>query len=396
MIRMGVSFTEFFVALVVSYLIGSIPWSYIFAKLFSGKDLRKVGTKNVGATNAWNEAGPLAGILGFSGDSTKSLFAVLFAYALGISKSWWPLFALIAIIGHSWPIWLNGKGGIGLAAAIGAFVALFPLESAAFGILGGTLWLTLDKGLTFAIVSMMWPFVILIGYFRGTIDSLGAILTVVMVVWLIVRGWNNLKRSYSYAREALQSTFVRRKLLRYLGLLFPTLAYPLWGPVVFRYIVVISGLIALTLEIMRRYWKGLNDVLRKAFRPVGKSEEAFKVSGTSYFLMGCAVAGLFPVPYSLIAILMLTLGDSWAAMVGKRWGKHMWLSGKSLEGSIACLFICLASGAVYMNLISMQISYTALVIGALAATLVEGFGNWLNDNLTMAPTSAFFMWLISL
>ncbi|NLH37693.1 MAG: phosphatidate cytidylyltransferase [Thermotogaceae bacterium] len=396
MIRMGVSFTEFFVALVVSYLIGSIPWSYIFAKLFSGKDLRKVGTKNVGATNAWNEAGPLAGILGFSGDSTKSLFAVLFAYALGISKSWWPLFALIAIIGHSWPIWLNGKGGIGLAAAIGAFVALFPLESAAFGILGGTLWLTLDKGLTFAIVSMMWPFVILIGYFRGTIDSLGAILTVVMVVWLIVRGWNNLKRSYSYAREALQSTFVRRKLLRYLGLLFPTLAYPLWGPVVFRYIVVISGLIALTLEIMRRYWKGLNDVLRKAFRPVGKSEEAFKVSGTSYFLMGCAVAGLFPVPYSLIAILMLTLGDSWAAMVGKRWGKHMWLSGKSLEGSIACLFICLASGAVYMNLISMQISYTALVVGALAATLVEGFGNWLNDNLTMAPTSAFFMWLISL
>ncbi|HPV63696.1 MAG TPA: glycerol-3-phosphate acyltransferase, partial [Fervidobacterium sp.] len=90
MVRMGVSFTEFFVAVVVSYLIGSIPWSYIFAKLFSGKDLRKVGTKNVGATNAWNESGPLAGILGFSGDSTKSLFAVLFAYALGISKSWWP------------------------------------------------------------------------------------------------------------------------------------------------------------------------------------------------------------------------------------------------------------------------------------------------------------------
>jgi dolichol kinase len=74
----------------------------------------------------------------------------------------------------------------------------------------------------------------------------------------------------------------------------------------------------------------------------------------------------------------------------------MWLSGKSLEGSLACLFICLASGAVYMNLISMEISYLALVIGALAATLVEGLGNWLNDNLTMAPTSAFFMWLISL
>lgn len=390
------SFTKFFVTVVVSYLIGSIPWSYLFAKLFSGKDLRKVGTKNVGATNAWYEAGPIAGVLGFSGDSTKSLFAVLFAYALGISKTWWPLFALIAIIGHSWPIWLGGKGGIGLAAAIGAFVAIFPLESAAFGILGGTLWLTLDKGLTFAIFSAIWPFVILIGYFRGTIDLVGAILTVVLAVWLIVRGWDNLKSSYSHAREPLRSTFVRRKLLRYTGLLFPVLAYPLWGPVVFRYIVMVSGLIALVLEIMRRFWKGLNDVLRKAFRPVGKSEEAFKFSGTSYFLIGCAIASLFPVPYSLIAILMLTLGDSWAAMVGKRWGKHMWLSGKSVEGSLACLFICLASGAVYMNLISMPISYFALVVGALAATIVEGLGNRLNDNLTIAPTSAFFMWLISL
>ena len=67
----------FFITLVLSYFLGSIPWSYLFTKLFSGKDLRKVGTKNVGSTNAWKEGGPIAGILSFLGDSTKGILAIL-------------------------------------------------------------------------------------------------------------------------------------------------------------------------------------------------------------------------------------------------------------------------------------------------------------------------------
>ncbi|MGY4687997.1 glycerol-3-phosphate acyltransferase [Petrotoga sp. DB-2] len=52
--------------MVASYLIGSIPWSFIFAKIFSGKDIRKQGTKNVSTTNAWKIAGPVAGVLSFA------------------------------------------------------------------------------------------------------------------------------------------------------------------------------------------------------------------------------------------------------------------------------------------------------------------------------------------
>ncbi|PNR96729.1 glycerol-3-phosphate acyltransferase [Petrotoga sp. 9PWA.NaAc.5.4] len=382
-------------SLIISYFIGSIPWSFIFTKIFSGKDLRKVGTKNVGATNAWKEAGPVAGILSFVGDSTKGILAILIGMLLGISKTWWPLFALIAIIGHSFPIWLKGKGGVGVAAAVGSFVILFPLESAAFGILAGTLWLTFKKGIIF-ILSLLWPFVILIGYLRGTLDLIGTLLSIIMVLFLFLRGMDNLIKSFEEAKEPLKDNFVRRKLWRYMGLLFPTLAYPLWGAIVFRYIVIIAGLIALILELLRKYSKGINNVLKKVFKPVSKSEEDYKISGTSYFLMGCAIAGLFPIPYSLISIVMLVLGDSWAVLVGKKWGKHQWLQGKSIEGSIVCFLICLASGAVYMNLIGSPVSYFILIVGALSATMVEGLGNWLNDNLTMAPISALCMWLFSL
>lgn len=384
----------FFITLVLSYFLGSIPWSYLFTKLFSGKDLRKVGTKNVGSTNAWKEGGPIAGILSFIGDSTKGVLAILIAYLFGISKSWWPLFSLIAIIGHSYPIWLKGKGGVGVAAAVGSFVVMFPLESAAFGILAGTLWLTFKKGIMF-IISLLWPFVILIGYLRGTIDLLGAVMTLLLVSWLFIKGWNNLKNSFMEIKEPLKDNFVKRKLWRYLGLLYPGLAYPLWGPVVFRYIIVISGLIAFFLELIRRYSKRINEFLKKLFKPVGKSDEAYKVSGTSYFLMGSAIAGLFPIPYSLISIVMLALGDSWAVLVGERWGKHKWLEGKSIEGSLACFAIAFASGAVYMNLINMPISYLNLLLGAIVATIVEGLGKWLNDNLTMAPAAALAMWLFS-
>jgi len=111
--------------------------------------------------------------------------------------------------------------------------------------------------------------------------------------------------------------------------------------------------------------------------------------------MGSAIAGLFPIPYSLISIVMLTLGDSWAVLIGQRWGKHKWLEGKSIEGSLACFAIAFASGAVYMNLINMPISYLNLLLGAIVATIVEGLGKWLNDNLTMAPAAALAMWLFS-
>jgi len=383
------------ISLVASYFIGSIPWSFIFTKIFSGKDIRKEGTKNVGTTNAWKIAGPIAGILSFTGDSTKGVLAILIGFLLSIDKSWWPLLALVAIIGHSWPIWLKGKGGVGVAAAVGSFVVLFPLESAAFGILAGTLWLTFGKGLMF-VLSFLWPFVILIGYLRGTMDLLGTILTIILVTLLFIKGWVNLKSAFNEVKEPLKNNFVRRKIWRYMGLLFPVLAYPLWGPIVFRYIVVIAGLIALSLELIRKYSKSINEFLKKIFKPVGKSDEAYKISGTSYFLMGSAIAVLFPVPYSLISIVMLALGDSWAVLVGKKWGKHKWLKGKSVEGSLACFFISFVSGAVYMSLVGLPISYLSLIVGALSATVIEGFGNWLNDNLTMAPTAAFFMWFVNI
>jgi acyl phosphate:glycerol-3-phosphate acyltransferase len=136
------------VALVVgAYLVGSIPFSFIVAKLFAGMDIRAHGSGNVGATNVLRNAGKLAGILALTLDLGKGYAAVLGARLL-VSRPEWPfvgdlhggplhspafwiaLAGLLAMIGHMFPIWLGFRGGKGVATAAGVFLAIDPLATA--------------------------------------------------------------------------------------------------------------------------------------------------------------------------------------------------------------------------------------------------------------------------
>lgn len=75
-------------ALLLCYIIGSIPWSTIVAKLFMRApiDLAEEGTKNVGAANVWHLAGPVAGCIAASGDALKGALAVLVAKVAGLPR----------------------------------------------------------------------------------------------------------------------------------------------------------------------------------------------------------------------------------------------------------------------------------------------------------------------
>jgi glycerol-3-phosphate acyltransferase PlsY len=132
--------------LVVSYLLGSIPFSFLIVKLRSGSDIRTLGSGNVGATNAARAAGKLAGVLALVLDAAKGYAAVMFAQWLiaqrGIvpipgdmspmhSRAFWlGLAGVVAMLGHMFPIWLNFHGGKGVATAAGVFLAIDPLASA--------------------------------------------------------------------------------------------------------------------------------------------------------------------------------------------------------------------------------------------------------------------------
>jgi glycerol-3-phosphate acyltransferase PlsY len=112
---------------VVAYLLGSIPFGLILAKLFGGTDVRKEGSGNIGATNVARVAGPLAGILTLLLDAAKGAAAVLLAGRYSNDSAMWMMIAgLAALVGHCFPIWLKFKGGKGVATAAGVYLALCP------------------------------------------------------------------------------------------------------------------------------------------------------------------------------------------------------------------------------------------------------------------------------
>jgi len=112
---------EIFPIVFFSYLSGSIPFGLILTKLFSGQDIRKIGSGNIGATNVLRTGSKyLAG-------STLLLDVVKGYNPVVITQNHFPeyvqLSALLALLGHIFPIWLNFKGGKGVATYLGILFA---------------------------------------------------------------------------------------------------------------------------------------------------------------------------------------------------------------------------------------------------------------------------------
>jgi glycerol-3-phosphate acyltransferase PlsY len=118
--------------LLASYLLGSIPFGLLFARLFGGGDVRQSGSGNIGASNVARVAGPLPGVLTLVFDAAKGALAVLLAahFTANGAKAMM-LAGLAALLGHCFSVWLRFKGGKGVATGLGVFAALCPLAALA-------------------------------------------------------------------------------------------------------------------------------------------------------------------------------------------------------------------------------------------------------------------------
>jgi glycerol-3-phosphate acyltransferase PlsY len=122
------------IVILTSYLLGSIPFSYLVAR-GKGVDVRQVGSGNVGATNVMRSAGKGAGALAFALDFAKGALAVVVARAIaGTYPAGDPTViasfgAVMAVVGHVFPIWLRFKGGKGVSTGAGAMAPLAPLAT---------------------------------------------------------------------------------------------------------------------------------------------------------------------------------------------------------------------------------------------------------------------------
>lgn len=119
-----------FVIALVGYLLGSIPFGLLVAKLFGGSDVREHGSGNIGATNVSRVAGPAAGVLTLVLDAAKGAGAVWLASCLmPHSSAVMMTGGLGAIAGHCFPAWLRFRGGKGVATALGVFAWLCPIAT---------------------------------------------------------------------------------------------------------------------------------------------------------------------------------------------------------------------------------------------------------------------------
>lgn len=132
---------HYIVIIIVSYLLGSIPFGYLLVKIFRGEDIRQTGSGNIGATNVARSGARILGILTLFFDALKGFVAVGHASHAGHHLLDEPRFALqhpdivpdlmavaalAAVVGHIFPVWLKFKGGKGVATALGVFILLFP------------------------------------------------------------------------------------------------------------------------------------------------------------------------------------------------------------------------------------------------------------------------------
>jgi glycerol-3-phosphate acyltransferase PlsY len=161
----GASLTSLLL-LLAGYLLGSIPFGLILSKALGGKDVRQLGSGNIGATNVSRVVGPLAGALTLILDAAKGACAVgLAARLTEQSARAMMLTGLAALIGHCYPVWLRFNGGKGVATALGIFIALCPLAALAALIL-------------FVLVSAFWRFISL-----GSLSAAAAMPLLVYFLW---------------------------------------------------------------------------------------------------------------------------------------------------------------------------------------------------------------------
>jgi glycerol-3-phosphate acyltransferase PlsY len=186
----------------LSYLLGSIPFGYLLIRVFRGEDVRRSGSGNIGATNVSRKS-PVLGGLTLLLDAGKGTAAVVLAHVVADHMAAIPalaymaLGALFAVIGHMFPVWLDFRGGKGVATGLGAFALIAPkaiLIAAVFFIVVVLISRYVSLGSIVAVA--VFPIAAgLIGQFH--LSSLGLVLISVSCLLILVKHRDNVRRLWA-------------------------------------------------------------------------------------------------------------------------------------------------------------------------------------------------------
>jgi len=118
---------KYIILIIVGYLLGSIPFSFLASKYLGKIDIRQYGSGNSGATNVYRVLGKKAGAFAFLGDFLKGLAAALIGRAILGDIDGAAICGGVAMIGHCYPVWIGFKGGKGVATTAGMILGMNPV-----------------------------------------------------------------------------------------------------------------------------------------------------------------------------------------------------------------------------------------------------------------------------
>ena len=187
---------KFLMFIPFAYLMGALPNGVIIGKKFKNIDIREHGSGNSGATNAYRILGPKYGIGVLMADLLKGFIPVMLADIAGVNGNYVVVLGLITIVGHTFSIFLNFKGGKGVATSLGVFLYLLPnVVGLLVLIFAGVVYMTRYVSLGSMIASGMLPILTFFMPIRQGLDKVPLmILTTIIGVFVIYKHSSNITK----------------------------------------------------------------------------------------------------------------------------------------------------------------------------------------------------------
>jgi glycerol-3-phosphate acyltransferase PlsY len=180
-----------FILIVTSYLLGSIPFGLLIVQLMGHGDIRKHGSGNIGATNVLRKVGKFGGLLTLFFDAGKGALAVYLSSYLCLDYLLEMACGLAVVLGHIFPIWLQFKGGKGVATSIAVILML----NIYMGLITCGIWIMIYLVSRISSLSALAAFVLnpIITYFF-TYDLRLVMVSTIISILVIYRHKDNIKR----------------------------------------------------------------------------------------------------------------------------------------------------------------------------------------------------------
>ena len=181
--------------LILTYFVASIPFGLVLAKFFGERDIRKEGSKNIGATNVARVLGKKLGFATLILDGAKGAIMIIFARYLFVDiqslNQLLVLVGAVAIIGHIFPIYLNFKGGKGVATGMAVLLAINPLIGSMFLIS----WIIIFIFTRTSALASLFSILITVGFtFYSSSPAEQITLAIFLALLIVIRHKENITR----------------------------------------------------------------------------------------------------------------------------------------------------------------------------------------------------------